>query len=60
MDIPSPDELRASKKQQEGFGPFFAIIIIVGLIVLGGVYFLVTEEMERWATPPATQEQALR
>jgi hypothetical protein len=58
MEIPSPDELQARKKREEGFGPFFAIIIIVGLIAAGGVYFLVTQEIARHATPPAGQEQA--
>jgi hypothetical protein len=57
MDIPSPDDLKA-KKHEEGFGPFFAIIIIVGLFAAGGVYFLVTQEMARHASPPADQEQA--
>jgi uncharacterized protein HemX len=57
MEIPSPDELNA-RKQKEGFGPFLGIIIIVALMAAGGIYFLVIQEMQRQATPPATQEQA--
>lgn len=56
MDIPPPD-IRP-KKTEEGFGPFFAIIIIVGIIALGGIYFLITGEMERRANPPGSEGQA--
>ncbi len=57
MDIPSPDELK-SRKRDEGVGPLVGIIIVVLLIAAGGIYILVTQEMERRATPPAGQEQA--
>lgn len=59
MEIPTPEDLK-DKKQKEGVGPMVGIVIIVGLIIAGGVYFLVTQELERMKTPPAGQEQASR
>jgi hypothetical protein len=56
MDIPSPDS--KYKKQEEGVGPLIGIVIIVALIAAGGIYFLVTQEINRHTTPPAGQEQA--
>lgn len=56
MEIPSPD-IRQKKQRQE-IGPLVGIIIIVAIIAAGGFYFLVMQELERQATPPAGQEQA--
>ncbi|TSC69249.1 MAG: hypothetical protein G01um101456_267 [Parcubacteria group bacterium Gr01-1014_56] len=56
MEIP-PSNYQ-NKKQDEGVGPLIGIIIIVAIIAAGGIYFLVTQEMERRATPPDGQEQA--
>ena len=56
MEIPSPNDIQ--KKNDEGVGPLIGIIIIVTLFVAGGIYFLVTQEMQRRAAPPDTQEQA--
>jgi hypothetical protein len=57
MEIPSPDDLNARKKD-DGYGPMVGIIIIVALMAAGGIYFLVRQEMARQATPPADQQQA--
>ena len=52
MEIPSQP---AEKKQEGGVGPLIGIIIIVALLGLGGIYFLVMQEMERRAVPPPEQ-----
>ena len=57
MQVPSPDD--RIKKSDEGVGPLIGIIVIVLLFVAAGIYFLVTQEMERRALPPVGQEQAL-
>jgi hypothetical protein len=60
MEIPSPDDLKARKEKRDGgVGPIVGIVIIVLLLIAGGIYFLVTQEIERQNTPPAGQEQAL-
>jgi hypothetical protein len=59
MEIPTPEELKARKeKRDHGVGPMVSIIIIVALLIIGGIYFLVTQELDRHTTPPAGQEQA--
>jgi hypothetical protein len=45
------------KKPDQGVGPLVGIIIIVGLIALGGVYFLVMQELQHHT--PQTDEQAI-
>ena len=45
MEIPSPDE--QPREAKEGVGPLVSIILIVTIFVVGGVYFLVMEELER-------------
>lgn len=54
MDIPSPNE--RDVKPEGGVGPLVGIIIVVTVLVAGGIYFLVMEELERRATPPVTNE----
>ena len=55
METPPHDYKPQSSK--EGVGPLIGIIIIVALIAAGGIYFLITQEMERRGGTP-TQEQA--
>jgi hypothetical protein len=57
METPPTDTKQRGTDQ--AVGPLFGIIIIVGLMIAGGIYFLIVQEMHRAATPPATQEQAL-
>ncbi|MDE1925271.1 MAG: hypothetical protein KGH79_03775 [Patescibacteria group bacterium] len=54
MDDSSLEPQRSESPSQ--VGPVVAIIIIVILIALGGLYFLISKEMQR--TPPTGQEQA--
>lgn len=53
MEIPPPDYKR--KEVSGEIGPTVAIIIIVGLLLAGGIYFLITQEMERRAAPTENQ-----
>ncbi|HVV14813.1 MAG TPA: hypothetical protein VHD55_00140 [Candidatus Paceibacterota bacterium] len=53
MEIPPADYEK--KEEKEGVGPFVGIIIIVGLLLAGGIYFLVTQELERRAAPTENQ-----
>jgi hypothetical protein len=46
MEIPPEQK---TGKSDEGFGPIVGIVIIVGLIAIGGIYFLVTQEIQRHA-----------
>jgi len=57
MQVPSPDD--RVQRNDEGVGPLIGIIVIVLLFVAGGIYFLVTQEMERRALPPVGGDQAL-
>ncbi len=56
MEIPSPDDIQ--KKNDAGVGPLIGIVVIVALFVVGGIYFLVTQKLQKQSAPPATQEQA--
>ena len=53
MEIPPADY--NPKESRQGVGPTVAIVIIVLLLAIGGVYFLITEEMERRDTPSSEQ-----
>ncbi|HVU80218.1 MAG TPA: hypothetical protein VHD37_02530 [Candidatus Paceibacterota bacterium] len=55
MDIPPSDTGSETRKEESGIGPMAAIIIIVGLLLAGGIYFLVSSEMERRAAPAENQ-----
>lgn len=50
-----PPENPQEKREDEGIGPLVAIIIIVGLMAAGGIYFLVTQEVEQRAAPEESQ-----
>lgn len=50
--LPGPD------KTESGVGPMAAIIIVVILLALGGIYFFITQEMKLHQTPSTGQEQA--
>ena len=39
------------KQQEEGVGPLVGIIIVITLLVLGGVYFLVTKDFAKQPAP---------
>ena len=54
MEIPPPK----TQNVEHGVGPLISIIIIVVVIVLGGIYFLVTKELGRQASPMGGEEQA--
>jgi hypothetical protein len=41
-DSPQPEK----NKEESNVGPFVGIIIVVVLVVLGGVYFLITQEIK--------------
>ncbi len=56
MEIPPPNH--KTQNAEHGVGPLISIIIIVTVIVLGGIYFLVTKELGRQTTPPAGADQA--
>lgn len=49
---PIPTE---EKRNESGVGPMVAIIIVVILLALGGIYFFVTQEMKLNQTPPNEQ-----
>ena len=53
MEIPPSDY--KPKNTEGGIGPFLAIVIIVAVLAAGGIYFLVTKEMQRQAAPTQTQ-----
>ena len=50
-------ETPPEKTEKEGVGPFVGIIIVVILIALGGIYFLIQQQMKLQA-PPVNENQA--
>ncbi len=46
----NPSEFPA-KKKDEGVGPLIAIIIVITLLAIGGVYFVITQENKPQETP---------
>jgi hypothetical protein len=47
----------AKRERQGEFGPFAAIVIVVILLVLSGIYFFITREIKAHQTPPPGQGQ---
>jgi hypothetical protein len=54
MEIPPADY--EQKEQKEGVGPLLGIIVIVGLLLAGGIYFLIMQKAQT-NPAPAAQDQ---
>lgn len=65
---PTPINVSNGKKQSAGAGPVVAIVVIMALLAVGGVYYLTTEVKELHPEEPSTivgdedrgSEEALR
>ena len=52
----SPDQLtHREQSHSSSVGPMAAIVIVVILLALGGLYFFVTQEMKLHQTPSSQQ-----
>ena len=56
MDDSPNQPVFEEKSKDSSIGPIAAIVIVVILVALGGVYFFITQEMRLHQTPPE-QEQ---
>lgn len=52
-----PADYTPADKKEDGIGPFVGIVIIVGLLLAGGIYFFVTWESAHQVVPDTTGTQ---
>jgi hypothetical protein len=53
----SPNEVAHTERPQHSpVGPMAAIVIVVILLALGGIYFFITQEMKLHQTPPVDEQ----
>jgi hypothetical protein len=54
-DSPIPQTLEEKSQRSARVGPMAAIVIVVILLALGGIYFFITQEMKLHQAPSPEQ-----